>query len=135
MTTNEPTLAQQFGITGADAQRLSELGCDLIDSGDLEGAASIFSGLLVLNPYDANSRAAYGSVLERLERFTEAERAYSEAIETDAACELARLNRGVMRLRRNDRSGADDLRAIASKTSKVAVEARRLLSAATAPSR
>jgi Flp pilus assembly protein TadD len=124
---NAHTLASDIGFTQSQAQLLISKAFDLVDAGDLEGAESIFNGLLVLNPFDAAVHAALGSVLHEQGNVGAAEAAYDEAIRLDAASALARVNRGELRLRRGDRSGVRDLELAAAKRSPVQPRAQYLL--------
>jgi len=121
------TLASDIGFTQAQAQLLISKAFDLVDAGDLEGAESIFNGLLVLNPFDAAVHAALGSVLHEQGNVGAAEAAYDEAIRLDGSSALARVNRGELRLRRGDRTGVRDLELAAAKVSPVQPRAQYLL--------
>lgn len=128
----EISLAQKFGFSAADAKLISNMAFDLVDAGDLNGAATIFVGLLALNPMDASIRAALGAVLQDLGRIDEAEAEYAQAITDNPDTPLARLNRGELRLRRKDPGAIEDLQVAAKSNSSVALRARRLLQSAAA---
>lgn len=121
------TLAQDFGITADQAQALTSKAFDLLDAGDLDGAVIIFTGILVLNPFDAGVYAALGSVLHEQGKLTEAEAAYDEAIRLDGDTVLARVNRGDIRLKRGDAGGFDDLEIAAGRISPIQQRAKNLL--------
>lgn len=121
------TLAQDFGITSDQAQALTSKAFDLLDAGDLDGAVIIFTGILVLNPYDAGVHAALGSVLHEQGKFAEAEVSYDEAIRLDGSTVLARVNRGELRLKRGDTTGFQDLEIAANAVSPIQRRAQNLL--------
>lgn len=124
---NPHTLASDIGFTQTQAQMLVSKAFDLVDAGDLEGAESVFNGLLVLNPFDAAVHAALGSVLHEQGNVGAAEAAYDEAIRLDGTSTLARVNRGELRLRRGDRSGVRDLELAAASASPLQQRAQYLL--------
>ncbi len=121
------TLAQDFGITSDQAQALTSKAFELLDAGDLDGAVIIFTGILVLNPYDAGVHAALGSVLHEQGKFGEAEASYDEAIRLDGSTVLARVNRGELRLKRGDSTGFQDLEVAANVVSPIQRRAQNLL--------
>lgn len=121
------TLAQDFGFTADQAQALTEKAFELLDAGDLDGAVVIFTGILVLNPYDSGIHAALGSVLHEQGKFAEAEASYDEAIRLHDKSVLARVNRGDLRLKRGDTTGFADLEVAAAITSPVQQRAKNLL--------
>lgn len=121
------TLAQDFGFTSDQAQALTEKAFELLDAGDLDGAVVIFTGILVLNPYDSGIHAALGSVLHEQGKLTEAEASYDEAIRLHDKSVLARVNRGDLRLKRGDTTGFADLEVAAAITSPVQQRAKNLL--------
>jgi protein O-GlcNAc transferase len=104
------TLAQFIGITSSQAQAISGRGFDLLEAGDLDGAAVVFNGLLVLNPHDAGVQAALGSVFHEQGKLAEALAAYATALGLDGNTVLARVNRGELRCKRGDLGGLEDLK-------------------------
>lgn len=121
------TLAQQFGFTMDQAQAITSKAFDLLEAGDLEGAAVIFTGVLVLNPHDAGVQAALGSVFHQQGRVTEALSAYDTALRLDGNTMLARVNRGELRCKHGDLSGLDDLKIAARNPSSVQGRAQGLV--------
>ncbi len=121
------TLAQELGITRDQAEALIGRAFDLVDASDLDGAAELFTGLLMLNPGDAAVHAALGAVLHQQGKLQAAEQAYDEALRLDEAALLARVNRGDLRLRRGDQSGRVDLEFAAARASPVQERAKVLL--------
>lgn len=121
------TLAQEFGFTRDQAQAITEQAFNLLDAGDLDGAATVFSGLLVLNPLDAGVHAALGTVFHEQGRTVEALAAYDEALKLDGNAVLARVNRGELRCKAGDLMGLEDLRVAAGKPSAVQARAKLLL--------
>jgi Flp pilus assembly protein TadD len=121
------TLAQAFGFTRDQAQAITEQAFNLLDAGDLDGAATVFTGLLALNPLDAGIHAALGSVFHQQGRTAEAIASYDEALELDGDTVLARVNRGELRCQAGQLEGIDDLRVAAGKPSAVQARAQRLL--------
>ena len=59
--------------------------------------------------------------------------AYDSAIEEDPKMPIALLNRGILRLKRGDVSGLDDLKAIAPLKSSVGERAREIVTALALP--
>lgn len=125
------TLAEHVGFTEQDAQRITQAGCDLFGSGQLESAAEVFEGLLALNPHDAFVHTAYGLVLKEQGDEVSAERAFDCAIEEDPKMPAALLNRGILLLKRGDLGGLDDLKAVSSLNSSVGQRARDILASFT----
>lgn len=126
---DEQTLAEKLGFSAEDARAISELAFGLIDVGNLEGAATIFIGLLEINPKDTGIRTALGMVYERQGRNSEAEAEYSLVLERNPRSVRALMNRGNLRVRRGDQGGIDDLRAAAEIDSPMKPKAMALLSA------
>ncbi len=121
------TLAQEFGFTADQVQAISSQGFDLIDAGDLGGAAIVFNGLLALNPNDSGVQAALGSVFHEQGKLSEALAAYDTAISLDADTVLARVNRGELRCKRGDLGGLEDLKIAARIPSSVQARAKSLV--------
>lgn len=76
------TLAQEFGFTAAQAAAVAAKGAELFEAGDHDGAATIYAGLLAINPLDAGMHAALATVLKAQGKLAEAE------AELDAATKL-----------------------------------------------
>lgn len=121
------TLAQHIGITAAQARAITSRAFDLVDAGELDGAADIFRGLLALNPNDAGVQAALGSVFHQQGKLSEARAAYDTALSLDADTVLARVNRGELRCKRGDPDGMEDLKIAARSPSPVQARAQGLL--------
>src|SRR5512141_2633247 len=81
----EMTWAEVEGMTFEEAKAIAQVGCDLAAAGRIEEARIIFEGLVEGNPKDSASRAALGTVYQRLGRFDDAVAEYSAALERDAA--------------------------------------------------
>lgn len=94
-----------------ETKEMAQAGCDLAAAGRLEEARIIFEGLAEGNPKDSASRAALGTVYQKLGRISEAITEYSAALEIDPRNPVALANRGEVRLRRGDREGFKDLAA------------------------
>ncbi len=105
------TWAEVEGMTWDEAKAVAEVGCDLAAAGRFEEARVIFEGLVAGNPKDSASRAALGTVYQKLGRLEEAQAEYSTALELDAKNPVALTNRGELRLRTGDRRGFADLAA------------------------
>lgn len=121
------TLAQYIGISGEQAQGIVSRGWDLVDVGDLDGAAAVFQGLIALNAKDAQATAALGSVFHQQGKVAEAMSAYDAAIKLDPNAVLARVNRGELRCKKGDHGGVDDLKMAAGIPSAVQARAKSLL--------
>jgi Flp pilus assembly protein TadD len=119
--------AQQFGFTTDQLEAVRLRGFDLIDVGDHDGAAVVFSGLVQLAPTEAAHHAALGSVLQEQGKTDEALAAYDAAIRLESKSPLARVNRGELRCKRGDLKGIEDLKIAASVKSPVQARAQALL--------
>ena len=105
----EMTWAEVEGMTFEEAKSIAQVGCDLAAIGRLEEARILFEGLVAGNPKDSASRAALGTVYQKLGRADEAMSEYSAALERDPENPVALANRGELRLRKGDREGFTDL--------------------------
>lgn len=105
----EMTWAEVEGMTFEEARAIAEIGCDLAAAGRLEEARIIFEGLAAGNPKDTASRAALGTVYQKLGRIDEAIAEYTAALEGDPKNPVALGNRGELRLKAGDRQGFSDL--------------------------
>jgi len=123
------TLAQQVGFTEQDAQRIADAGCDLLNGGQLEAAADVFKGLLAINPRDAFVHTAYGMVLQEQGDEAAAVREFDSALEEDPKMPVALLNRGILRLKRGNVAGLDDLKAVTPLKTTVGERAREIVKA------
>lgn len=121
------TLAQEFGFTADQAQAITSQAFDLLEAGDLDGAAVIFNGLLVLNPNDAGVQAALGSIFHQQGKLPEARAAYDTALRLDGDTMLARVNRGELRCKQGDLAGLEDLKIAARVASSVQGRAQALV--------
>ncbi len=123
------TLAEEVGLTAEEADRIAQVGLDLIDSGQFEEAAAVFEGLLVLNPHDPFAHSALGVTLQERGDDRSAEAAFTQALEGTPKMPMALLSRGILLLKRGEPSGLDDLRAVSTLNDDVGARARDLLSA------
>ena len=105
----ESTWAEVEGMTFDQAKEIAQVGCDLAAAGQLEKARVVFEGLAAGNPRDSASRAALGTVYQKLGRVTEAIFEYTAALAEDGQNPVALANRGELRLRVGDREGFADL--------------------------
>lgn len=121
------TLASEIGFSADQLQAVTSQAFDLVESGDLDGAVAVFTGLVALNPDDAAIQAALGSVFHQQGKVEDAMAAYDAAIELDANAVLARVNRGELRCKKGDRGGVDDLKIAAGIPSAVQARAKSLL--------
>lgn len=121
------SFTQEFGFTLEQKQAIAGKGFDLVESGDLDGAVTIFTGLLAINPSDAPLHAALGSVLHEQGKFAEAEAAYDTALGIEKTTVLALVNRGDLRCQRGDLGGLEDLKAAAQRPSSVQARAQALV--------
>jgi Flp pilus assembly protein TadD len=103
------TWAEVEGMTFEEAKAIAQVGCDLAGAGRHEEARILFEGLVAGNPQDSASRAALGTVYQKLGRLEEAITEYSAALERDPGNPVALVNRGELYLRRGDRQGFTDL--------------------------
>lgn len=105
----EMTWAEVEGMTFEEAKAIAQVGCDLAAAGRLEDARIIFEGLVEMNPKDSASRAALGTVYQKLGRTDEAIVEYNAALAQDSKNPVALANRGELRLKKGDRNGFTDL--------------------------
>ncbi|WNG60504.1 tetratricopeptide repeat protein [Archangium gephyra] len=105
----EVTWAEVEGMTFAEAKAIAQVGCDLAAAGRYEEARILFEGLVEGNPKDSASRAALGTVYQKLGRLEDAVTEYCAALERDPANPVALVNRGELYLRRGNRQGFTDL--------------------------
>ena len=105
----EMTWAEVEGMSFEEAKAIAQVGCDLAAAGRLEDARIIFEGLVEMNPKDSASRAALGTVYQKLGRSEEAIVEYDAALSQDGRNPVALANRGELRLKRGDRNGFTDL--------------------------
>jgi Flp pilus assembly protein TadD len=120
-------LSREFGFTADQTSAMVSQAFDLIDADDLDGAAVVFEGLLVLNPNDGRIQAALGSVFHQQGKLSEAMAAYDAALNLDADAVLARVNRGELRCKRGDKGGVEDLKIAARIPSAVQARAQALV--------
>lgn len=129
----EVTWAEVEGFTYEQATQFARTACELAERGQLKKAAAIFEGLVAMNPKDHASRAALGTVYQKMGRIDDARVEYERAIETDPKDVVALSNRGELRLRQGDAGGLDDLRrAIEADPAFDTASARRAKALATA---
>ncbi len=130
----EITWAEVEDFTADEAREYRTTACDLARRGQLKKAAAIFEGLVAMNPKDHVSRAALGTVYQKMGRIDDALAAYEGAIATDATDVVALANRGELRLQKGDvKSGLDDLRrAVEADPGFATASARRAKALATA---
>ncbi len=104
------TWAQVEGFTAKQASEYQKTACELAQRGQLKKAALIFEGLVAINPEDHASRAALGTVYQKMGRIEEALAEYDQAIATSPTDVVALANRGELRVQKGDLGGLDDLR-------------------------
>ena len=126
---NTITLAQEVGFTEQDAKRIAEAGYDLLNAGQLEAAADVFKGLLALNPHDALVHTAYGMVLQEQGDESSAVREFDSALDEDPKMAVALLNRGILKLKRGNVAGLEDLEAVTPLKTSVGERAREIVKA------
>jgi tetratricopeptide (TPR) repeat protein len=105
----ELTWAEVEGMTFEEAKAIAQVGCDLAAAGRYEEARILFEGLVEGNPKDAASRAALGTVYQKLGRLQDAITEYSAALERDPRNPVALVNRGELYLRQGMRQGFTDV--------------------------
>jgi Flp pilus assembly protein TadD len=105
----EVTWAEVEGMTFEEAKAIAQVGCELAGAGRFEEARILFEGLVEGNPKDAASRAALGTVYQKLGRLQEAISEYSAALERDPRNPVALVNRGELYLRQGLRQGFTDV--------------------------
>ena len=105
----DATWAEVEGMTFEEAKAIAQVGCDLAAAGRYEEARILFEGLVEGNPKDSASRAALGTVYQKLGRLEDAVTEYSAALERDPANPVALVNRGELYLRQGNRQGFTDL--------------------------
>lgn len=75
------TLAQLEGISAEEMYQVADMGYDLFEEGKLEDARKIFEGLYTYNPMDAYFHSVLGSIYQKQEKFEDAIRHYTSAVE------------------------------------------------------
>ena len=105
----EATWAEVEGMTFQEAKAIAQVGCELAAAGRYDEARILFEGLVEGNPKDSASRAALGTVYQKLGRLQEAITEYSAALERDPGNPVALVNRGELYLRQGQRQGFTDV--------------------------
>ena len=105
----EATWAEVEGMTFEEAKAIAQVGCELAAAGRYEEARVLFEGLVAGNPKDSASRAALGTVYQKLGRLQDAITEYSAALERDPRNPVALVNRGELYLRQGLRQGFTDV--------------------------
>lgn len=105
----EATWAEVEGMTFEEAKAIAQVGCELAAAGRFEEARILFEGLVAGNPKDTASRAALGTVYQKLGRLQEAITEYSAALARDPSNPVALVNRGELYLRQGQRQGFTDV--------------------------
>jgi Flp pilus assembly protein TadD len=105
----EVTWAEVEGMTFEEAKAIAQVGCELAAAGRYEEARVLFEGLVAGNPKDSASRAALGTVYQKLGRLQDAITVYSAALERDPRNPVALVNRGELYLRQGQRQGFTDV--------------------------
>jgi len=105
----EVTWAEVEGMTFEEAKAIAQVGCELAAAGRYEEARVLFEGLVAGNPKDSASRAALGTVYQKLGRLQDAITEYSAALERDPQNPVALVNRGELYLRQGLRQGFTDV--------------------------
>jgi Flp pilus assembly protein TadD len=102
----EVTLAELEGIDGESQQKVAQLGYRLLTAGRLADARALFEGLVALNPKEPYFLLAAGAVAQKEERWDDAERWYSLALDRAPEGAVALANRGEVRVMKGDIDGA-----------------------------
>ena len=105
----EATWAEVEGMTFEEAKAIAQVGCELAAAGRYEEARVLFEGLVEGNPRDAASRAALGTVYQKLGRVAEAVTEYSAALAREPGNPVALVNRGELYLQQGNRQGFTDI--------------------------
>jgi Flp pilus assembly protein TadD len=122
----ELTWAEVEGMTFEEAKAIAQVGCELAAAGRYEEARVLFEGLVAGNPKDSASRAALGTVYQKLGRLEDAIKEYSAAIDRDPRNPVALVNRGELYLRQGLRQGFTDVaNAVEADPTGVTVAGRR----------
>lgn len=88
---------------------LMKEGQDAVEAGAFDQALAAYSTITLLNPDHADALTMEGVVLLELEERQEAELKFDLALQRAPKHPVARLHRGLLRMRRGDRAGRDDL--------------------------
>ncbi len=84
-------------------------GQNAIEAGAFDQALAAYSTITLLNPDHADALTMEGVVLLELGERQEAEQKFTLALESAPKHPVARFHRGVLRMRRGDKAGKDDL--------------------------
>jgi len=74
------TLAQELGLTAAEAHAIARQACDLANAGHLEAARRLLEGLTHLDPDHASAWATLGALAWRQGLIEDAERSLRRAL-------------------------------------------------------
>lgn len=107
----EMTWAQVQGINMEQAYEMAEIGYQLFLQGKNKEAATIFEGLIVLNPYDGYFHSVLGSIWARSDQSDKAIGEYSIAINLSPKDPQVLVNRAELLLKKGKfEDGLKDLR-------------------------
>lgn len=93
------TWAQLQGINSEQLYGLAELGYRAFEQGKYEEAEKFFTGLSVMNPYDAYFHAVLGAIFAKTKRYDEALKEYSISLDLNESDLQINVNRGEIYLR------------------------------------
>ena len=112
----EITWAQLQGIGGRELYGIAEIGYRSLEEGKYEEAEKIFTGLSVMNPYDAYFHGVLGSIFARQSRYDEAVKEYSVSLDLSDSDPQIFVNRGEIYLQqgRIEEAYSDFRKAIAA---------------------
>jgi Tfp pilus assembly protein PilF len=98
----EITLGETFGLDSEALYEIARLGYGLLNSGNLNEAKQIYSGLVAADPYDSVFHCHLAAVHHRLGELDEAFQQYTEALNFNAANVDALVGRGEIQLSRGE---------------------------------
>jgi len=95
------TPREQLGISDREFLEMGRIGAMYYEQGNLDKARTIFEGLIELDPESSAAHAAFGALLTRTERFTDALKHLTRAIELNPQQIAPYVNRAEIYLRQH----------------------------------
>jgi tetratricopeptide (TPR) repeat protein len=111
LVTGQITIAEAVGLSPKQLYAIAEKGYQLFNSGKLEDAKVIYSGLVAANPYDSVFHCHLGAVLYRMGEIDQAFEEYDASIRYNLANVDALAGRGEIYFEKGEiKKGIEDLR-------------------------
>ena len=112
LATGQITLAQFVGLSRQQLYEIAQQGYKLLNSGKLEEARQIYTGLVAADPYDSVFHCHLGATYQRMGESEKALQEYDAALRLNIANVDAFAGRGELYLQKGEaKKGIEDLRA------------------------